>query len=435
MNAGPLQAFTGFGIELEYMLVDKLTLDVRPIADRLLEQAVKPKGQALIGCSNELVLHVVEIKNPAPGPLAALTAGFQDRVVELNAQLDALNARLMPTGMHPWMDPRHETVLWPHDDQAIYATYHRLFDCHRHPWANVQSMHINLPFADDAEFERLLAAVRMLLPILPAIAASSPLAEGRLTGFMDYRMQVYPEQSPTQPTIVGSLIPEMVRSRAEHETCVLAPMYRAIEAHDPGHHLRCEWLNARAAIPRFDRHAIEIRVMDTQECPQADVALAALVIDLAHLLYHNAFAGLQTQRNFSTGALSRILTACVRDAEQAWIDDAQYLSILGYPQKSCTARALWQHLGEVLKSHHAPHLELWHTQLQLILDYGPLARRIVRALGGDCSRAALHRVYARLAQTLADGKAFIPEDERFAAAIYADAGPSVAESAQDRRCR
>lgn len=406
MNADLLPAFSAFGIELEYMLVDRRTLDVRPIADRLLEQACDPHGQGLIDCSNELVLHVLEIKNPLPGPLAQLTAGFQQQVEKLNTHLAAVDACLMPTGMHPWMDPVQETVLWPHDDQAIYATYHQLFDCYRHPWANVQSMHINLPFANDAEFEKLLAAVRLLLPILPAIAASSPLADGRLTGFMDYRMQVYPDQSPDQPTIVGPLVPEVVRSRAEHETCVLAPMYKAIEALDPLHCLRFEWLNSRGAIPRFDRHAIEIRVMDTQECPQADIALAALAIDLAQLLYQNALASLQAQQDISTERLSRILATCTRDAEQAVIDDAQYLSILGYRGESCTAQALWQHLGEQLKSHNAQHLALWQTHLQLILEQGPLARRIVGALGGDFSHAALHALYGRLVQTLAEGRPF-----------------------------
>lgn len=435
MSAEPLPAFSAFGIELEYMLVDRRTLDIRPMADRLLEEACHAHKNELIDCSNELVLHVVEIKNPSPGPLAALAAGFQQQIERLNTHLAPVNACLMPTGMHPWMDPVQETVLWPHDDQAIYATYHQLFDCYRHPWANVQSMHINLPFASDAEFEKLLAAVRLLLPILPAIAASSPLADGRLTGFMDYRMQVYPEQSPAQPTIVGSLIPEVVRTRAEHESCVLAPMYKAIEALDPLQRLRHEWLNARGAIPRFDRHAIEIRVMDTQECPQADIALAALVIDLAHLLYQNAFASLQTQQDFSTERLSRILAACTRDAEQAVIDDARYLSILGYRGERCTAQALWQHLGERLQSHNAQHLGLWQTHLQLTLEQGPLARRIVRALGGGGSRAALYKVYARLVQTLADGKAFIPGDERSAAAVCADAVTNPAESVPDRRCR
>ena len=408
MSATPLEAFSAYGIELEYMLVDRSRLDVRPIADRILPPSGNLATGGLIDCSNELVLHVLEIKNPSPGPLEGLATAFQSQVQQLNARLADLDTCLMPTGMHPWMDPARETTLWPHDEQAIYSTYHHLFNCNRHPWANVQSMHINLPFADDAQFERLLAAVRTLLPILPAIAASSPLADGRPTGYMDTRMQIYADQSPAQPAIVGALVPEVVRSQAEYETSVLAPMFKDIEAVDPAHCLRHEWLNARGAIARFDRNAIEIRVMDTQECPHADVALAALVIDLSHLFYQGELASLEAQQALPTAVLQKLLADCTRDAEWAVIDDAQYLSALGFDGPHCTAQTLWRHLGDVLQNRGAPHLAIWQTHLQFILQQGPLARRIIRALDGDYTHAALHALYAGLVKTLTDGAPFLP---------------------------
>ena len=407
MNPLPLQAFSAFGIELEYMLVDRTSLDVRPIADSVLAQAGEPDASSLIECSNELVAHVIEIKNPLPGPLHNLAAAFQNKVHALNRQLAADDACMMPTAMHPWMDPTREAVLWPHDEQAIYATFNQLFDCKRHPWANVQSMHVNLPFADDRQFEKLFTAVRLLLPILPAIAASSPLTDGGWSGFMDYRMHVYPDQSPAVPAIVGAVVPDVVRSRAEHEACVLAPMYADIEALDPRHKLRYEWLNSRGAIPRFDRHAIEIRVMDTQECPQADVALAALVVDLAQLLYQGEFARMDAQQALPTPVLSQILAACTRDAEQALINDAQYLSVLGFPGRSCTAQTLWTHLGNTLQQHQALHSILWQSHLKVILEHGPLARRILRALNGNFSRSGMHALYRRLSAGLQQGVHFV----------------------------
>ena len=53
--------------------------------------------------------------------------------------------------MHPWMDPRAAS-LWPHEYGEVYAAYDRIFDCRRHGWANLQSVHLNLPFADEREF-------------------------------------------------------------------------------------------------------------------------------------------------------------------------------------------------------------------------------------------------------------------------------------------
>lgn len=191
MNA-PFHAFTVYGVELEYMIVDRLTLSVLPINDELLRRAagkyVSDVDRGKLGWSNEVVLHLIELKNKHPDPsLEGLSIAFQAEIIYIEQQLEPLGARLMPTAMHPWMNPSAETRLWPHDNALIYKTYDRIFNCRKHGQANLQSMHLNLPFADDAEFSRLHSAIRLLLPIIPAMAASSPLVEGRASGYLDYR--------------------------------------------------------------------------------------------------------------------------------------------------------------------------------------------------------------------------------------------------------
>ena len=396
-----LPAFSAYGIELEYMLVDRDTLNVRPIADQLL--ATLTAGNALVDCSNELVNHVIEIKNPIPTDLAKLPAAFQQQVRQLNARLADSNACLLPTAMHPWMNPKRETALWPHDNAGIYSTFDALFNCKRHPWANVQSMHINLPFASDDEFEKLHTAIRMLLPILPAIAASSPIADGQPTGYLDYRMHVYRDQSPDQPRIVGNIIPELVKSPSEYLSQVLAPMYRDIAYLDPQYTLRFEWLNARGAIARFDRNAIEIRVMDVQECPQADIALAALVVDTVQALYHQQFSTLTIQQTLSETILSDVLAQCSRHAEAARIEAPSYLAAWGYPGKACSATALWRYIGEALQQRRSPHAALWKQQWEYGLEYGPLARRILRHTGENPTAQILGNTYKSLTQKLDSG--------------------------------
>ena len=63
-----LHAFGGYGLELEYMIVDRSTLAVRPIAENLLprlESVTRAEAAAGLhtGWSNEIVAHVVEVKN------------------------------------------------------------------------------------------------------------------------------------------------------------------------------------------------------------------------------------------------------------------------------------------------------------------------------------------------------------------------------------
>ena len=76
-----LGLFEGYGVEIEYMLVDRETLVVLPQADRVLEVAagevVSEVEMGELAWSNELVLHVIELKTNGPArslPSAALTA-------------------------------------------------------------------------------------------------------------------------------------------------------------------------------------------------------------------------------------------------------------------------------------------------------------------------------------------------------------------------
>jgi gamma-glutamyl:cysteine ligase YbdK (ATP-grasp superfamily) len=410
MHAVPaLHAFAGYGIELEYMIVDRQSLAVMPIADALLQAAsgrtVSEVDRGKFGWSNEIVLHLVEVKNAHPAPaLEPLVAGFQAEVNAVNRLLEPMGARLMPGAMHPWMNPAAETRLWPHDQAPIYQAYDRIFGCRKHGQANLQSMHLNLPFANDAEFARLHAAVRLLLPILPAIAASSPFADGRPGGFLDSRMAAYRSAVQRVPSVIGDVIPDTHSSHAEYQAQVLTPMYRDIAPLDPEGVLQHEWLNARGAIPRFDRDAIEIRVIDVQECPQADLAIAAAASAVIRALYDDKWSSLAMQQAIATDRLARILAACIRDADQAVIDDAGYLRLLGLSDPQYRAGELWRHLVTRTGLNRST---FWIETLRVMLEHGPLARRILRAVGPVCSRDRLQPVYLELCDCLEAGKMFV----------------------------
>jgi gamma-glutamyl:cysteine ligase YbdK (ATP-grasp superfamily) len=397
VSASSLHLFEGFGVELEYMIVDADTLDVLPVADKVLHavagEYVSDVERGPVSWSNELALHVLELKTTQPVPsFEGVADAFQASVREINDILRPLNGRLMPTAMHPWMDPFMELRLWPHENSPVYEAFNRVFDCRGHGWANLQSVHLNLPFADDEEFARLHAAIRVLLPILPALAASSPVMDGQLTGLLDTRLDFYRSNSARIPSITGLVIPEPVSSRGEYEEKILQRIYRDIAPYDPDGVLQHEWLNARGAIARFERNAIEIRVLDVQECPAADVAICAGIAEVLHLLVAQKTDPIPTEE------LHAILLSTIRDADEAVIDHAGYLMSLGYRSgASCTARELWRHLLALTGKH--PH---WQEL--------PLARRIVRALGEAPSHGRMKSVYGELCQCLNEGRIFHGEE-------------------------
>jgi len=313
--------------------------------------------------------------------------------------------RLMPTAMHPFMNPATETVLWD-DKTDIYRTYDRIYDCRGHGWANLQSMHVNLPFANDSQFARLHAAVRLVLPLLPALAASSPIADGVVTPMLDFRLDAYYAICASTPSVAGDVVPETVGSRAEYDARVLAPMYDEIAPLDPAGVLRHEWLNSRGAIARFDRNAIEIRVIDVQECPLADLSIAAAVINVIRWLYDERSASLADQQALETSRLARILRATIRDADEAIIDDVPYLRALGVGAARCSAADVWRALLDASAHDESLTGAPWRPALDVILAEGPLARRILRATGAHPTRQKLHDVYASLCECLQHDKLF-----------------------------
>jgi glutamate---cysteine ligase / carboxylate-amine ligase len=415
-----LSLFEGFGVELEYMIVHTGSLDVFPAADQVLLSVagdfVSEIEQGDLAWSNELVNHVIELKTNGPAPsLRGLDQTFARDVASIGDRLLPVDGRLMPTAAHPWMDPLRDTVLWPHEYNAVYRAFDRIFGARGHGWANLQCMHANLPFDGDAEFARLHAAIRLVLPIIPALAASSPILDGRLTGLMDSRMKYYRENQKKIPSITGRVIPEPVYSKRDYEETILGPMYADIAPHDPDETLQDEWLNARGAIARFDRGAIEIRIVDIQECPTADLAVLHAIVCVLRALVAEKWQSLERQKPFDTDALNAILLETTRNAERALVADTDYLGALGIHARRATAGDIWRHLTETVIAADADFGDAWQAAIATILDEGPLARRIVRAVAGEnpgaaahlsLPRDALHTTYSTLCDCLAANRLF-----------------------------
>ncbi|WP_339646760.1 glutamate-cysteine ligase family protein [uncultured Salegentibacter sp.] len=401
--------FEVFGIELEYMLVDTSSFKVNPIVDQLF---ISKNGEITsdiengeIEWSNELVAHVVELKTNGPtGDIENLDLLFAENIKEVNLLLKEKNTRLLPSAAHPLMNPVTETELWKHSSSKIYALYNRIFDCSGHGWSNVQSMHINLPFFDDAEFEKLHAAVRLLLPIIPALSASSPIFEGKDTGFKDARMQVYKTNQKEIPEMTGKVIPEQVFSKDDYYKTIFEPINKKIKPHGTENILDHHFLNSRGAIARFDRNAIEIRVIDVQECPKADMAIAIFIIECLKLLVSEDLIAISKQKKWHENDLFEIFDAVIKDAENTKISNKEYLKIFGLSQ-TIEIKEIWRILFSKVKRNIA---EKHQESIKFLLNNGSLSTRILKAVGDDFSDENIQKTYFKLADCLEENKFFKP---------------------------
>lgn len=401
--------FKVFGIELEYMLVSTNTFKVAALVDGLL---TKKNGSLTsdiengkIAWSNELVAHVLELKTNGPtNDLNNLSANFHANVVEINTLLKEFNVQLLPTASHPLMNPETDTQLWKHSYSEIYELYNRIFNCKGHGWSNVQSTHINLPFYDDEEFEKLHAAVRVLLPLIPGLCASSPILEGKNTGFKDTRLEYYKTNQKEIPEMTGKVIPENVFTKKEYHQTIFEPIQKAIKPFDTNNILDHHFLNSRGAISRFDRNAIEIRLVDIQECPKADVAVCVLIIEVLKLLVNESLVSLETQKEWKKEDLFDILNDAIKNGENAVITNLEYLKLFGL-ENATTQQNVWKHLFNLVK----PTIDESHLEtLNIILTKGTLSTRILKAIHNDFSENNIKKVYTNLAVCLQQNEIFNP---------------------------
>ena len=396
------------GIELEYMIVDRQTLAVKPIADKLLfTKSGDYSGDApngIIAWSNELVNHVIELKTNEPAAsLNNLEKHFSENIREINQRLEAFDAMLLPGAAHPLMNPFTETMLWQHENNEIYALMNSIFDCRGHGWSNLQSTHLNLPFHGDTEFEKLHAAIRVILPVIPALCASSPILDGKFTGLKDARMKTYLHNQEKIPSLTGKLIPEAVFSQQDYTQVILNNIQKDMQPLDKNNITKSEFMNSRGAIARFGRGSIEIRVIDVQECPLADVAVTAFIIETLKNLINETWCDLALMKSWHEDDLLEIFKDVITDAEETMLRNIDYLRVFGIKDTAVKAGELWRHLFSAVENK----LSREHAAtINHMLNRGTLSTRILNQLNQDFRKENILDVYRQLAFCLQKNELF-----------------------------
>ena len=177
---------------------------------------------------------------------------------------------------------------------------------------------------------------------------------------------------------VRRLRPESVSGIRAYYQDILQPIYDDLIPYDPEGILRFEWTNARGAIARFDRQTIEIRVIDIQECPLADLSILTAVTQLIKRLVGNPEA-LTLGKRLKAERLSKVLRETIKSGEHALVADAEYLRCLGFRANSLRAGEIWSGLVESM-----PDIEgSYRRALGTILRDGTLASRMKRITPGN----------------------------------------------------
>ena len=223
---------------------------------------------------------------------------------------------------------------------------------------------------------------------------------------MDSRMDVYRKNSKGVASIAGRVIPEQVFDQTTYDREIFQRIFREIAPYDPDEVLRDEFLNARGAIARFNRGAIEIRVIDVQECPQADLAIAALTIEVLKLLVSERWTSLKEQQSLTIDDLEPAFLSAIDAADEGCVNNATFLRQLGLHGPSNSLQDIWQHLYEAVCQRDPAFAPQYGAAVEILLNEGCLAKRILQSIGEQDDPRALLQTYRSLADCLAQGRMF-----------------------------
>ena len=406
----PWRAYEVMGLEIEYPVVDRDLNAVSKVGPLMADLAGRPTSDVdlgLVGISNEIVDHVLELKNSVPlRSLARIEEVLLEGVRRASVVLAARHgARLLPCGMHPWLDPK-KTKLWNRSNRKIYQTYARLFDVTSHGWANVQAVHVNLPVGRPEEAVSMMNAAAMLVPYLPAITASSPMFDGEIQPAVDNRLAWIIEHQSRLPESAGKIVPEPIDSLAAYRRDVLKPMYQAVDRLPDAGAVRHEFLNARGAVFKFSRESMEIRVIDVQECVHLDVAIAGFVRRALRWLAGELDAGrIQIP---SHDLLVEDFQATVREGSEARVQAPHLEGARGEDGKIAVRDALAALVDIV--SRRAPAEEKpYLAEVARMVEQGSLSECLKRALAPWIDQEegfteAARRVWIELAECLVENR-------------------------------
>lgn len=327
----------------------------------------------------ELQMHVLELKSKKPFRSPRLFEENLSEAVAFTSEYlkSKYGASLLGSGMHPLLD-LSETAIWPHRHTSIYRVFQSIFNMRQHGWLNIQAFQLNLPYGGRKRAATVHNVLANMIPYLPAISASSPICEGRFGDFVDNRMYFYKLIQKEVPSIAGDVIPEYIQSIEEYRKKIVGKYSADLaKAKASKSVLYKDWINARGITLRFDRRAVEIRIIDEQECIRSDVALSCFIRGAAKGLIDNYE---QDAKLLPHESLVKDFNSVIREGRKA---------IVAHP-KGPTARDVCNYLYGLASKHASDEDNEYLPLVKRRIEEGNLSEVIVRKVQQKSQKAETH---------------------------------------------
>ena len=356
-------------IELDYIIAEKDTMKAVPLAAELLEKASGVKQCKIFKPSDEdrkiswalteynyIVRFSADICRVNISEAEKL---LHSQILEANRILEEYNAVLFSSAVYPVPcsdnfsanDSENKNVL----PAEIDMNYHY--------------MKFFLPFKNEDQFFRLHTAVRLILPILPALTSASPVIDSKGELILDSGLEILKHKLDRKEWACRSIIPEPLKNRKEYEGSVTECLKCCKDNKGNSRIDEC-----RAVTANFDEGTLSVRIFDMQESPHVNFAVVRFVTYVLEMLV-NSPNGAEKQASISNENLSEIFDSITMEGLKGIAYNGEYLRLLGIEgQEKMSAWGIWMLLAKQVKEFAG----LKIPPVENILKTGSLSERITR---------------------------------------------------------
>ncbi len=391
--------FTELKIDVEYMTADRDTLDAIPAADRLLETASGKKDLIYYpyGKDEGISWSTVSAGYAVKFKIENKNMTFRDAETVIYKEikragliLEEINAVLLPTAVHPWLKMNNNIIKHVGDniakDQKTVSGFDESNDsCLR----NFHLMHLYLPFKNDREFFRLHTAVRLILPLIPALSSSSPIIGNAESGKLDNRLEVY--KNSCLYSVEDPIIPEPYSGSEKNKIKLALNNNDNVKI--------CSSNNMCGISADFDKGIIDLGMFEIQESLHADISIARFITLILEFLV-NCGCGAERQAEADTAELSDLMNSVLSRGMFAVVENKEYLEMLGIKkQDKMSLWGIWMHFSKTVKDYAGVKI----PSVENILKTGSLSERIIKSI----ENSSIHDTYKKLYECLKENKMMI----------------------------
>jgi carboxylate-amine ligase len=244
------------GLEEEFAVLDPQSLDMVPRFEELRDAATGSLGESISG---ELIASEIEIRSGRGEDLSDARRRQVDLRRHLFSHADAPGLALGAAGTHPWADFREQRFIETEHYRRVVESLRYVAQRN-----STFSLHVHVGINDLDRAVRVCDRLRVVLPVLLAVSASSTCVDGIDTGLHSARTQIFTKSFPR----CG--IPDAFGSWATFRDYL-----ELLERTGSIVEYTQVWWSVR---PHLSFGTVEVRICDAQTTAQESDALSALIV-------------------------------------------------------------------------------------------------------------------------------------------------------------